>query len=298
MAKPKKQNKPKMPEKRDLGDALANMEQPKFNWKIVAQIGVAFLVVWVIAGMLTPYIGIWGLVIAGVLTAAAVGFGLYIWRLTRKSGAIMNILKGATDEEGRKKAIAALQAQGGGSDAMAKMAEAQLVAQEDPKAAMATLESIDIAKAPKLVQNDVRAQLGLMYLLHNRSQDAASLADQITIDSQPQPKQKAMYAAVMSEAWARTGRADEAAKLLEDYDAEDDAFEDMRALLYRAQVFVWLKKKKRGRARTAMMRLARIDANQLGGFLQKGVHPDAKRLAMEVLQKEGYAPKQRVQYRR
>ncbi|MFT5357394.1 MAG: hypothetical protein ACI9KE_004629 [Polyangiales bacterium] len=292
-----KKNKPKLPEKRDMSEALSKMEQPKLRWKTIAQIALAFGVVWLIAAMLMPYIGIWGLVAAGLLTAVALGFGFYIWRLTRKSSAIMEILKGATDDEGRKRAIQALQA-GGGGDAMSKMAEAQLVAQEDPKEAMVILEGIDIDKAPKLVQNDVRAQLGLMYLIHNRVSDAAPLADKITIGAQPQPKQKAMYAAVVGEAWARSGKHDEAADLLEDYDAEDPAYEEMKALLYRAQVFVWLKKKKRGRARTSMMRLAKIDPNQLGAFLQKGMHPDVKRLATEVLQKEGFAPKQKVQYQR
>ncbi|MEM6957128.1 MAG: hypothetical protein AAF411_05075 [Myxococcota bacterium] len=296
MAKKQKKQRPALPEKRDMGEALAQLEQPKMKWKVVAQIAVGFIILWVIAGMLSPYLGIWGFVGAGVLTLIALGFAFYIWRMTKKSSNIMGILKGATDEEGRKRAIEALQSQGDG-DAMAKLAEAQLVAQEDPKAAMEVLESIDIPKAPKLVQNDVRAQLGLMYLIHGRAKDARALADAITLEAQPQPKQKAMYAAVMCEAWARTGKADEAAKLLSDYDPEDPAYDDMQALLYRAQIFVSLKKKKKGRARTAMMRLARIDANQLGAFLQKGTHPEVKRLAMEVLQKEGYAPKQRVQFR-
>ena len=119
-----KKNKPKLPEKRDMSEALSKMEQPKLRWKTIAQIGLAFGVVWLIAGMLMPYIGIWGLVAAVILTAIALGFGFYIWRLTRKSSAIMDILKGATDDEGRKRAIQALQA-GGGGDAMSKMAEAQ-----------------------------------------------------------------------------------------------------------------------------------------------------------------------------
>jgi hypothetical protein len=112
-----KKNKPKLPEKRDMSEALSKMEQPKLRWKTIAQIALAFGVVWLIAAMLMPYIGIWGLVAAGLLTAVALGFGFYIWRLTRKSSAIMEILKGATDDEGRKRAIQALQA-GGGVDAM------------------------------------------------------------------------------------------------------------------------------------------------------------------------------------
>ena len=71
----------------------------------------------------------------------------------------------------------------------------------------------------------------------------------------------------------------------------------MKPLLHRAEVFTWIKLRKKGRARTAMMRLARADANQLAAFLQKGVHPEAKRLATEVAQREGLVPKPKMQVR-
>jgi hypothetical protein len=273
----------------DPGAALEKLEAPKLNWKVLAQIGVALAVVWVIAGMLSSWIGIWGFVVAGVLTAVVLGFGLYIWRLMRKSSAIVDILKSAQGEEGRKAAIAALSDKGS-NDVMAAVAQAQLVAQEDPKEAVRILEAIDLKKAPKLLQNDVRAQLALMYLVQNRTTDARPLVDEIKLDGQAQPKQKALYAAVMSECWARTGKETEAAKLLEDYSAEDPAYGEVQAFLWRAQIFTWLKLKKKGRARTAMMRLAKIDPNQLGAFVQKGVHPELKTLAMEVLQREGFVP--------
>ncbi|MAQ17039.1 MAG: hypothetical protein CMN30_19880 [Sandaracinus sp.] len=298
-----KRKKPQLPDadarRAEMNEALANMEGPKTPWKLIVQIGIGFAVLWVVAGMLTPYIGYWGLGVAGVLTLIALGFGVYIWRLTRKSSDIMQILKGATDAEGRDAAIAALQAKG--DDVMGKLAQAQLVGQEDPKEAMRVLEEIDLEKAPKLLQNDVRAQLGLMYLLHNRAKDARKLADDIKLDAQPQPKQKAMYAAIIAESFARTGKVKEANDLLADYDpdaAGSDEFAEMKPLLYRAQMFAALRDKKRGRARTAMMRLAKLDPNQLGAFLQKGTHPEVKRLAREVLEKEGFVPKQKVQMRR
>ncbi len=295
MAKRTKKKKPAVPTKKDPAEALEQLERPSMNWKILAQIVVAIGVVWLIAGLLSPYISYWGFVVAGVLTAIVIGFGLYIWRLMRKSSAIVDILKGATDADGRAAAIAKLKA--GKSDEMAKMAQAQLVAQEDPKEAVAILESIDLKKAPKLIQNDVRSQLAMMYLIQNRAQDARVLADDIKLDAQPQPKQKALYAAVICEALARTGKPDKAAKILEDYDADDDAYGEVRALLYRAQVYTWLKLKKKGRARTAMMRLAKIDPNQLGAFMQKGAHPRIKQLATEVLQREGLIEKPKMQVR-
>ena len=292
-----KRKKPSLPERANVGEALQQLERPKTPWKIIAQIAFAFVVIWVLAGMLTPYIGYWGLGVAAVLTVAALGFAFYIWRLTRKSAAIVDILKGATDDQGRAAAIAALQEKG--DDVMGQLARAQLVGQEDPKQAMSILEGIDIEKAPKILQNDVRAQLALMYLLHNRAKDARGLADEIKLDAQPQPKQKAMYAAVIAESLARTGKPAEAIELLKDYDpdASGASYDEMKPLLYRAQMFASLRAKKRGRARTAMMRLAKLDANQLGAFLQKGSHPEVQRLAKEVLQKEGYVPKQQVKMR-
>ncbi|MEM1417805.1 MAG: hypothetical protein AAGH15_23100, partial [Myxococcota bacterium] len=180
---------------------------------------------------------------------------------------------------------------------MNKIAEAHLVAQEDPKAALAVMESIDIDKAPRLVRNDVRAQLALMYLVNNKVAEAKEPAMAIQLDQAPQAKQKAMYGAVKAEALARTGDAKAAAKILEVFDADDPEIAEMKALLHRAEVFTWIKLRKKGRARTAMMRLARVDANQLAAFLQKGVHPEAKRLATEVAQREGLVPKQKVQMR-
>ncbi|MBX3247109.1 MAG: tetratricopeptide repeat protein [Myxococcales bacterium] len=277
------------PGRMDPNAALEQLEMPKMNWKVIAQIGVAVAVLWVLAGMLSVWVGIWGFVVAGVLTAVVLGFALYVWRLMRKSTAIVEILKGAQGDEGRKAAIAALSDKGA-NDVMAAVAQAQLVAQEDPKEAIRILEGIDLKKAPKILQNDVRSQLALMYLLQNRTSEARPLVDEIKLDGQAQPKQKALYAAVMAECWARTGKEDEAVKVLEDYSPDDPAYGEIQAFLWRAQVFTWLKVKKKGRARTAMMRLAKIDPNQLGAFLQKGAHPDLKRLATEVLQREGYVP--------
>ncbi len=293
-----KRKKAKLPERRDPTEALAQMERPTIKWKVIAQIAIAVGVLWLIAGMLTPYISYWGFVVAGVLTLVIVGFGLYVWNMLRKSTAIVDILKGATDEKGRAEALAKLQSGKGGNDAIGQMAQAQLVAQDDPKEAVRILESIDLDKAPKAIRGDVRAQLALMHLVQNRASDARVLADQIDIDAQPQPKQRALYAAVMAEAFSRTGKHEEAAELLEDYDPEDPDYAEVKPFLLRAQVFTYLKQKKKGRARTAMMRLAKADANQLGAFLQKGSHPKVKALATEVLQREGIVPKQKVKFQR
>jgi hypothetical protein len=270
------------------------VERPRIKWKTIASIAAGFVVLWVIAFMVEPWVGYWGAAVAGVLTLVAAGFGIYVWRLTRKSSAIMDILQGATDAEGRKAALQRLEAQsGGGKDAINALARAQLVAQEKPSEAMGILEGIDLKKAPAVVQDDVRANLAMLYLLNNRARDARELADEVRLDRQPQAQAKAMYAAVIAESQARTGQASEAKKLLETYDATDPEYGQAGNMLLRAQVYTFTATKNRGLARKAMERLAMRDPNMLAAFAQKGTHPEISKMARQLLGKTGMLPKQR-----
>lgn len=271
----------------DPSAALDNIERPGIKWKVVAQVAVGLAVLWVVAFMTVPWVDYWGVGVMGVLTAVVLGFAAYAWRMTRKSAAIVDILKTATDAEGRKQALAQLEARGKG-DAMGALARAQLAAQENPGEAVDILESVDLAKAPAMVQDEVRANLGLMYLVQNRVRDARALADEMRLDRQPQAKAKAMYAAVVAEAWARTGKAADAKNLLETYDAEDPEFAEVRPLLLRAQVYTFVGTKNRGLAKKAIQRLAMIDPNMVASLAQKGSHPEVSKLARQ------FAPKQRM----
>lgn len=285
MAKP-------VPSRPDPKEALENLEQPTLQWKVILQIVGGFGVAWLLAFMAVPYINYWGVGIVAVLTIVALGFGLYAWRLTRKSAAIVNILKTATDAKGKKEALAQLEARG--DDAMSALARSQLVAQDDPGQAMAILEAVDLKKASALVQDDVRANLSLLYLMHNRVTDARPLVDQIRLDRQTQPKARALYAAVMAETFARTQRAEEAQKLLETYDAADAAYGEVRPLLLRAQVYAYSALKKRGLARKAMEGMVQIDPNLVAGYLKKGGPGDLGKMAREVLSDAGVVPKPKM----
>ena len=289
--------KKEKPSRQDAAEALANIERPTMNWKVVGQIVLAFGVLWLLAAMVEPWIGIWGFVVAGVLSLIGVGFGLYVFRLTRKSAAIVDILKTATDAEGRKTALEQLRAQGGGKDALNALAQAQLAAQDDPQDAVRILEGIDLAKAPGVVQDDVRANLSLMYLVTGRAKDARKLVDEIHMDRQPQAKAKAMYAAVIAEARARTGDPSEGLKLLETYKAEDPAYVEVRPVLLRAQVYTYVGAKKRGLAQKAMEQLFATDPNMVAVFLQKGAHPEVQKLARQVLGRSGMMPKPKMRLR-
>lgn len=277
----------------DTKKALAELETPQIKWTAIAQVIGAFGILWVCAFMLTPYVGNWGLGVVAVLTVAGAGFGVYILRLTRRSREVVDIMKGAVDAEGREKALAQLAADESG-DVMKALARSQLLSQTDPAAAQEVLEAIDIAKAPAVVQDDVRSQLALMYLRDNRARDARALTDEMRLDRQPNAKSKALYAGVMAESLARTGSPDEARKLLETYDADDPNYGELRPVLLRAQVFTFAGQKKRGRAQESMAQMAAIDPNLLGGFLQKGSPPDVMKIARQVAGSVGLL-KQKVQ---
>lgn len=289
MAEPKQ--RPRIPA--DLNEALARQETPQVKWKALLQIGAALLVLWVTAFVVVPFVSYWAVGVVAVLTAVAAGFGLYVWRLTSRSRAILDIMKQATDEPGRQRALEALSREGGG-DAMKALAKAQLLAQTEPMEAQKTLEAIDIKKAPALLQDDVRAQLAMLYLRNNKTREARALADEMRLDRRPDAKSKALYAAVMAEAFARTGSPDEARKLLETYNPDDNEHDEVRVMLLRAQVFTFVALKKRGLAKRAMDALCEIEPNLLGPFLLKGGSPEISKLARQTLADSGASPKLKI----
>jgi hypothetical protein len=278
---------------KDPAEALAQIETPTVKWTVIAQIAGGLAVLWVTAFMAVPWISYVGVAVVGAITLAAIGFGFYVWRLTTRQRSILNIMKSATDAEGRKKALAEL-GEGGDSDAMRTLAKAQILAANDPAEAQKVLESIDIKKAPMVVQDEVRAQLALMYLRNSRVREARALADEIRLDRQPQPKAKAFYAAIMAESFARTGKADEAKKLLDTYDASDAAYAEARVMLLRAQVFTCVQLKKRGLAKKAMDTLADIEPGMVAAFTLKGTPPEIIQLARQTLAAAGFAPKMKI----
>lgn len=288
--------------KLDPAEAVSQIEQPSMNWRVIGIFVVALIVIWVIAGMLTPSLGYWGVGAAGMITVAALGFFLYVLRLSSKSKDIARILQTATDKEGREAALEELRSRqakaGKKKDVLNLIAQAQLVAQESPNDAVKVLEAVDLKKAPALVHDDVRANLAMLYLRVGRTKDARALADEIKLDRQPQASAKAMYAAVVAEAFARTGKRDEALKLIEMYDPMDKAFKQVRPALLRSRVYVYLAAKKKGRVKETMEQLLEIDPNLLGEFVQRGSRPELSRIAKQVLSGAGALPKQKIRMER
>ena len=278
---------------KDPAEALAQLELPQVKWKLIAQVAGAFAVLWVTAFMAKPFVGYFGIGLVGLLTLAAIGFGFYLWRMMSKQRSILDIMRTATDDEGRKRAIEELGA-GAGSDALKAVAQAQLLAATDPAEAQRVLEGIDIKKAPMMAQDEIRGQLALMYLRNGRVREARALTDEMRLDRQPNAKSKAFYAALMAEAQSRTGAAEEAKKLLDTYSADDPAYAEIRAMLLRAQVFTFVQLKKRGLAKKAMETLAEVEPGMLAAFMMKGTQPEIIALAKQTLAEAGFAPKMKI----
>ncbi len=291
--------KPKIspPKKVDVAAAASQVDLPGIKWKVVGAIAGGFGVLWVLALMMTPSIGYWGVGVVGVLTLAALGLGAYVFRMMSKQREILDIMKGAGDDEGRKAALEKLAA-GGSKDALKALAHAQLLAQEDPQKAIEALEAIDIEKAPAMVQDEVRAQRAMMYLFTNRPKDARPLVDDIKPERQPEPKAKAKYVAVIAETFARTGKPDEAKRLLEETKADDVRWTaEVGPLLYRAQVYTYMETKNRGLAKKALDALVGIEPNMVAPFVQKNVKPELQKLAMSALADAGLAPRPQMKMR-
>lgn len=291
--------KPKIspPKRVDIAEAASQVETPRIKWKIVGTVLAGFLVLWITAAMMVPSIGYWGVGVVGVLTLAALGLALYVWRLTSKQRDILDIMRAAQGEGGRKEAIERL-ALGADKDAMKALARAQLLAQEDPQKSLEALEAIDIEKAPAMVRDEIRSQRAMMYLFMNRPKDARPLVDEIKIERQPDSKAKAKYAATVAEAFARTGNADEAKKLMLEYKADDPTWAaEVGPLLWRAQVYTYMATKNRGLAKKALDALIVIDPNMVSPFVQKNVNPELQKLAMTALADAGLAPRPQMKMR-
>lgn len=292
MAKPKKLP---LPSESAQKPSAASFETPQIKWNVIAQIAAVVVVVWIFAFLLVPYVGYWGVGVVAVLTIVLIGFGVYVWNLMRRQTRLADILKEATtDEAGRRAALEKLAAAGDG-DAMNAMARAQLVARDDPKEAIAILEGIAIHKADAVIQDDIRSNLGYLYLATNRIKDARAVADQIKHDAGPTAKQKAMYAAVVAEAKARTGDAQDAKRILDALTVDAAEVGELMPMLDRARVFTYLGTKNRGLARKAMQGLIAVDPNLLAPFLmtkaQTAADVDMQKMAREVLGEANFQTK-------
>ncbi len=262
-----------------------NAGPPAFQKRNLYILGAAIVFLWVI-GIGTGSKILLGLV--AVLTLAVAGGLLWVWRWVRKQQNVLSIMRdGVGTKEGRAAAIAKLDAQDiKGKDAIAQLAKAQLLAQDDPDAAMVALEGIDIQKAPAPIQNEIRAMRAQLYLVKDMTREARELADQITINDSPDPASRGMLTAVIAEAWARTGKSKEAVDLLGAIDLNDEVYDKVKVPLLFSRVFANWAEGKKDLVRRDLRTLMDDNLNYLGRFAnpKAKVHPELQKISRELLQ--------------
>lgn len=267
----------------------------------VVKVSVIFLVVsWLLA------FGFWSglqsnipLYVAAGLTVAVGAGAFFIKRNFDKSQEMGALLGEELSDEERAARIAKLDSKVDKGDAAAIMTKAQLQMQSAPREALETLEKVNLEKANKLIATQIRGMRAMIHLNLGELKAAREIADAVDLTKTPDPKSRGNVAAIVAEAWARSGNPIEAMELLEKYDPDAKDFEDIRVQLLRARAFACAHKKDLNGMRRALKLLSEISPQLLALFVgQKRIHPLLEKEAKKKLEKSGLIPRQRVQMAR
>jgi hypothetical protein len=282
----------------DPGEAMAKLRgQLKTAAKVVA---IAVVVVWLLA------LGFWSgldspipLYVALVLTLG-VGVGVFMVRRNLEKSEAYGALLGQTEmtDEQRADRLARLEADAAKGDANALLAKAQLEMQDEPEKALATLERVDLEKAPKVIGAQVRVMRAMLHLNQGEIKAARTLADAVDLSTAPDSKSRANLAAVVAEAWARSGNPIEATEQLAKYDPDDAELKEVRLQLLRARAFAAAHKNDVQAMTRALKQLEEISPQLMAMFVGRRVHPLLEQEAKRLLERSGVLPKAKVQFQR
>ena len=301
---PPKSKKKKSPKElqEDLRKLAAKSDAPRpkvdvrgILLRIGAIVGGVALVLVMLAGVLHTWIP---LAIAGVVVVLGAAGAVFFLRFVKKSEALGDILRSADTEEGRKEALKKLDEGFKKGDTQAVLARAQLEMQEDPRKALATLESINLDKVmtPGLA-DQVRAMRAMLHLTLGETAEARALVDKLELGKQQEAKSRAMFATVAGEAWARTGQAKKAIETLDLFNPEDAEYADLRLQMWRARAFAYASLQDTKGIQRALKKIAETSPQLLGMFMGKKVHPLLEREAKQLLMRSGAVPRKVVRQR-
>jgi len=263
--------------------------------KILVRGGAVIAVVWVVALIVRHWSGY---VAAGVLTVGAIAAVIWLKRHMAKTMALGSILRSADDEQGRKAALERIDSEFKKNDTQAVIAKAQLQMQDDPRAALATLEKVNLERELPPVAGQVRAMRAMIHLSLGEVQPARSLVDKLELGKQQEPSTRVLFAAVASEAWARTGDGRKAVDTMELFNPDADDVGELRAQLYRSRAFAYAAVNDSKGVSRSLKKLADINPHLLGMFVgQKKVHPLLEREAKNLVMRMGVAPRKVVRQR-
>jgi len=233
------------------------------------------------------------LIIVSVLTAAVGVVLVWAFRTIRKQQGMIKLLQGATNADARRDALAKL-SEGKDADSPTNLfARAQLLAADDPKAALAMIEKVELRTFPPAMQDDVALLKVQLLLGFGRTADARKVADTMNLDNPQRKEMRALAASIVAEAWARTGKSKDALALLDTIEVPKQNAEQIRVQMRVARTFARFAGGARQAARNELAALASEDVNLLSRFLapQFRVHPELQKLARSVLESHPAARK-------
>jgi len=234
------------------------------------------------------------MIIVGVLTAVVATLLLWAFRVIKKQQRTVNILRGSVaSPEARKDALAKLESGKDADSPINLFARAQLMAADDPKAALALLAPVELKTFPPAMQDDVSLLKAQLYLGLGRTQDARKCADAINLDNPDRKEMRALGASIVAEAWARTGRWKDALPLIDSIEMPKKDADQIAIQVRIAKVFARFASGNRTAARNELVALADQDVNLLGRFVmpQFRVHPELQKLARRVIEQHPAARK-------
>ena len=234
------------------------------------------------------------LVIVSVLTVALIVVLVLAFRMIRKQRKLMTLMQGSTSSpEARRDALAKL-AEGKDANAPVNVfARAQLLAADDPPAALKLLETVEFKSYPAAMQDDVALLATQLYLNLGNTAKARKSADSMNLDNPARKEVRALAAVSVAEAWARTGKPKEALALLETIEPPKLNADQIEVQMKIVRVFAKFAANQRAGARTELVSLADLDLNYLGRFVmpQFRVHPELQKLATQVMKQHPAARK-------
>jgi hypothetical protein len=299
VAKKKKSAADVHKELRDLAkpDPSAPEKPPIDFKKTYTRVGLVLALAWVLAIGVTSWSrSLVPIYVVGALTLVIVGVAFWLVRFVKRSQDLGALIRGADTDEGRKEALKKLETEYKKDDAQAIFARAQLEAQEDPRTALATLETLDPDKVrtPGL-GGQVRAMRAMLHLQLGEPLEAKALADKLDLSKQQDAKARAMFATIAAEAWARTGGAKKAVETLELFNPDDPEYGELRMQMWRARAFAYAANNDMKGASRALKKLAEMNPHLLGMFVgQKKIHPLLEREARQLAMKSGAVPRKMV----
>jgi len=272
----------------DAPPAAPQMGMPK---KPLIIIGIVTLALWAFAISTGSRIF---MIILGILTALLAFVLIRAFRFISKQKKVVGMLQGATGSpEARREALAKLE-QGKDKDEPTNLfARAQLMAADDPNAALRPLGQKALKDFPPAMKDDVALLKTQLYLGLGRTQDARKAADTINLDNPERKQARPLAASIVGEAWARTGKPKEALTLVESIEIPKKDGEQIAMQIRVVKVFARFAANNRKQAEADLVSISEDDLNQLGRFLDPRfrVHPELQKLARRVLERNPAARK-------